>query len=37
MANGKDKGNKEKKKPKADKNTPKGAGSSYQQSKGGKK
>ena len=37
MAKGKDKGNKEKKKPKADKNAPKGSGSSYQQSKGGKK
>ena len=37
MAKGKDKGNKEVKKPKADKNAPKGAGSSYQQSKGGKK
>lgn len=37
MAKGKDKGNKEKKKPKADKNAPKGAGSSYQQGKGGKK
>jgi hypothetical protein len=37
MAKGKDKGNKEAKKPKADKNAPKGAGSSYQQSKGGKK
>lgn len=37
MAKGKDKGNKEIKKPKADKNAPKGSGSSYQQSKGGKK
>ena len=37
MAKGKDKGNKEKKKPKADKNAPKSGGSSYQQSKGGKK
>jgi len=37
MAKGKDKGNKEKKKPKADKNSPKSGGSSYQQSKGGKK
>jgi hypothetical protein len=38
MAKGKDKGSKEKKKPKADKNAPKSGGSSsYQQSKGGKK
>lgn len=31
MAKGKDKGNKEAKKPKADKNAPKGAGSAYKQ------
>ena len=36
MAKGKDKGSKEKKKPKADKNAPKsGGGSAYQQGKGG--
>lgn len=35
MAKGKDKGNKEKKKPKADKNAPKTGGSAYQQGKGG--
>lgn len=34
MAKGKDKGNKEVKKPKADKNAPKGAGSAYKQSQG---
>ena len=39
MAKGQMKSNKEKKKPKADKDAPKasGGGSSYQQSKGGKK
>jgi hypothetical protein len=38
MAKGKDRGNKEAKKPKADKNAPKSGGqSAYQQSKGGKK
>jgi hypothetical protein len=37
MGKGKDKGNKEVKKPKADKNQPKGAGSAYKQAqtKGG--
>jgi hypothetical protein len=34
MAKGKDKGNKEAKKPKADKNAPKGAGSAYKQAQG---
>lgn len=34
MAKGKDKGNKEAKKPKADKNAPKGGGSAYKQSQG---
>jgi hypothetical protein len=38
MARGQEKSNKEKKKPKADKNAPKSGGqSAYQQSKGGKK
>jgi hypothetical protein len=38
MAKGQEKSNKEKKKPKADKNAPKSGGqSAYQQSKGGKK
>lgn len=34
MAKGKDKGNKEAKKPKADKNAPKGASSAYKQGQG---
>lgn len=34
MAKGKDKGNKEAKKPKADKNAPKSGGSAYKQSLG---
>ena len=34
MAKGKNKGNKETKKPKADKNAPKGAGSAYKQTQG---
>lgn len=34
MAKGQMKSNKEKKKPKADKNTPKSGGSAYQQSQG---
>ena len=34
MAKGQIKGNKEAKKPKADKNQPKGAGSAYKQSQG---
>lgn len=34
MAKGKDKGNKEAKKPKADKNAPKGSGSAYKQAQG---
>ncbi|MBX9711018.1 MAG: hypothetical protein K2X60_08285 [Xanthobacteraceae bacterium] len=34
MAKGKDKGNKEAKKPKADKSGPKGGGSAYKQAQG---
>ena len=37
MAKGQEKSNKEKKKPKADKNAKSGGTSSYQQGKGGKK
>jgi hypothetical protein len=37
MAKGQEKSNREKKKPKADKNAKTGGQSSYQQSKGGKK